>query len=101
ATRLAARIRRVLEERRGEGRRSLAVMPFQSLGRESKWSSLSSGLTEELITALHSTRQLQLFDRSRTRKYRDVDQDALDLGKLKRELQVDLLLLGTFQVNEQ
>lgn len=101
AGRLAARIRRVLEERRQGGRRmSLAVLPFESLDPQAKWSEWSSGLTEELIMALKNARELQLFDRARTRKYRDADQDSLDLAELGRELQVDLLLLGKFSVNE-
>jgi eukaryotic-like serine/threonine-protein kinase len=101
AGRLAARIRQGLDERRtGSRRRSLAVLPFQSLDPDSPWSSWSSALTEELITALRSARELQLYDRARTRKYRNIDQDLLDFDELRRELQVDLLLLGRFSVNE-
>src|SRR5204862_137534 len=74
--------------------RSIAVLPFKTLGREEGDEYMGPGLADAMITKLANIRQLTVRPTGAILKYNSPDRDSLAVG---RQLGVDLLLDGHFQ----
>jgi DNA-binding winged helix-turn-helix (wHTH) protein/TolB-like protein/Flp pilus assembly protein TadD len=79
---------------RGIGVKSVAVLPFKTVGALRDTELLQLGLTDSVILKLSRLDQITILPTSSIFKYLDVDQDALSMG---RELGVDAVLDGTVQ----
>jgi TolB-like protein/Tfp pilus assembly protein PilF len=74
--------------------RSIAVLPFKTIGREPRDEILELGIADTLITKLGGLTQVIVRPTSAVRKYSGLDQDPLAAG---REQRADLVLEGTVQ----
>lgn len=74
--------------------KSIAVLPFKPMNQEGRDEYLELGMADSLITKLSSMRQIVVRPMSATRKYTDLDQDAVAAG---RELKVEAVLDGSIQ----
>lgn len=74
--------------------RSIAILPFKSLGSEGPDEYLGLGMADALITKLSSIGQINLRPTSSILKYTNADEDASAAG---RELGVDSVLDGRVQ----
>jgi DNA-binding winged helix-turn-helix (wHTH) protein/tetratricopeptide (TPR) repeat protein len=74
--------------------RSIAVLPFKNLVRESDDEFLGPGIADALIMRLSSIRRLKVRPTTAVLKYGDSIHDPLVLG---RELSVDALIDGVYQ----
>jgi DNA-binding winged helix-turn-helix (wHTH) protein/TolB-like protein/Flp pilus assembly protein TadD len=72
--------------------RSVAVLPFKSLGAETRDEYLGLGMADTLITRMSNIRQLVVRPTSSVRKYADEQQDPLAAG---REQRVEAVLDGS------
>jgi DNA-binding winged helix-turn-helix (wHTH) protein/tetratricopeptide (TPR) repeat protein len=77
-----------------ESIRSVAVLPFQPLVSGDRDASLEMGMADTLIARLSSIRDIIVRPLSSVRKYADLHQDALLVG---RELGVESVLQGSLQ----
>jgi TolB-like protein len=75
-------------------RPSLAVLPFENIGDDSKWNRFADGLTEDIIADLAHSRDLIVIARSSTQRYKGLRTDAREVG---RELGVKYVLEGSIQ----
>lgn len=75
-------------------RPSLAVLPFENIGDDSKWERFADGLTEDIIADLAHSRDLIVIARSSTQRYKGLRTDAREVG---RELRVKYALEGSIQ----
>src|SRR6202043_2605661 len=78
----------------GEPIPSIAVLPFQPLARSKRDESLEIGMADTLITRLSGIRDVVVRPMSSVRKYADLKQDVLAVG---RELGVESVLEGSLQ----
>ena len=79
--------------------RSIAVLPFKNLVKESGDEFLGPGIADALIMRLSSIRRLKVRPTTAVLKYSDSINDPLAIG---RELNVDALLDGVYQrIGEQ
>ena len=78
----------------GLGIRSIAVLPFKSLGHDEDVKDLGLGMADTLITRLSSVGEITVRPTSAVLKYTSVDQDSLAAG---REQLVDAVLEGSIQ----
>ena len=78
----------------GRPPRSIAVLPFTSLGSAASEAYLELGLADALITRLSSIRRVAVRPTTSVLKYHKPGQDPLEAG---RELRVDAVLNGTIQ----
>ena len=69
--------------------KSIAVLPFKTLGSDNPDPSLGFGMADTLITRLSNIKQLQVRQTSSVRKFTSPNDDALAAG---RELSVDAVL---------
>jgi TolB-like protein/DNA-binding winged helix-turn-helix (wHTH) protein/Flp pilus assembly protein TadD len=74
--------------------RSIAVLPFKTIGTEGESDYLGIGMTEALIARLGYLRQLVVRPASAVSRYTDEQRDAVDAG---REQGVDAVLDGSVQ----
>jgi len=74
--------------------RSIAVLPFKSLGAEGGDDYLGLGMADTLITKLSNLRKIIVRPTGAVRKYMAPDQDPLAAG---REQRVDAVLEGSIQ----
>jgi TolB-like protein/tetratricopeptide (TPR) repeat protein len=74
--------------------RSIAVLPFQPLVRNSRDESLEMGMADTLIARLSGIRDIIVRPMSSVRKYADFELDVLAAG---RELGVESVLEGSLQ----
>jgi len=74
--------------------RSIAVLPFKPVSKDSRNESLQMGMTETLITHLSNLQQLVVRPMGAVRQYVDPEQDPLKVG---RELNVDAVVDGSIQ----
>ncbi len=81
------------DEQRG---RSLAVLPFQPLGRLDSGDSFPLGMTNALLLRLGSLRNLTVRPLSSVRRYESPERDPIAAG---RELDVDCVLDGSIQAS--
>ena len=78
----------------GDGRPSIAVLPFQTLGDNSGQTWFSEGITRELVSALARFRELFVISANSSFRYRGTDHD---LKQVAGELGVRYLLEGSIQ----
>ena len=76
--------------------RSLAILPFENLQKDSSLLYLSDGIPENLINRLSSFPDVKVFARSATFKLAD---SSKSLNSLKKLLNVDVVLTGQLQQN--
>ena len=74
--------------------RSIAILPFQTIGGSGAEDFLGLGLTDALITRLGAVRQIVVRPTSAVRRYTEPGQDPLAIG---REQAVDAVLDGSIQ----
>jgi DNA-binding winged helix-turn-helix (wHTH) protein/TolB-like protein/Tfp pilus assembly protein PilF len=77
---------------------SLAVLPFKPVVDAGRDEAVEMGITESLITKLHSIRQIKVRPLSAVRRYNSLDQDPLAAG---RALGVDAVIDGSIQWDGQ
>ncbi|HEY7545888.1 MAG TPA: tetratricopeptide repeat protein [Blastocatellia bacterium] len=73
---------------------TLAVLPFKVVGASPETEHLGVGMTDTLITALSSVRDMRVLPTSSVLKYDGTDESALSVGQA---LRVDTVLEGTIQ----
>ncbi len=76
---------------------SIAVLPFDSLSDDPKWSRLADGLTEDVTTSLSRSRDLFVIARNSTAIYKG---KAVDVRNVGTELGVKYVLEGSVQAFE-
>src|SRR6185436_16792684 len=74
--------------------RSIAILPFENLQKDSSLLYLSDGIPENLINRLSSFPGLKVFSRSATFKLAD---SSKNIGSLKKLLNADVILTGQLQ----
>jgi TolB-like protein/DNA-binding winged helix-turn-helix (wHTH) protein/Tfp pilus assembly protein PilF len=74
--------------------RSLAVLPFRSIGAGEEDEYLGLGMADALITKLSNVREINVRPTSAVRKYDATDQDPVAAG---RELRVEAVIEGSVQ----
>jgi DNA-binding winged helix-turn-helix (wHTH) protein/TolB-like protein/Tfp pilus assembly protein PilF len=77
---------------------SLAVLPFKPVVDARRDEAVEMGITESLITRLHSIRQIKVRPLSAVRRYSSLDQDPLAAGQA---LGVDAVIDGSIQWDGQ
>ena len=77
--------------------RSLAILPFETLQKDSSLLYLSDGIPENLINRLSSFPDLKVFARSATFKLAD---SSKSISNLKKLLNTDVVLTGQLQQND-
>lgn len=77
-------------------RPSIAVLPFDNIGRDAKWDRLSDGLTEDIITDLSHAKDLIVIARNSTEVYRG---KPVDIRQVGRDLNVKYVLEGSIQAS--
>jgi TolB-like protein len=73
---------------------AIAVLPFANLSGDPKQDYFSDGLTEDILTELSRARDLRVLARNTSFQYKG---QAVDVGKLGRELKVRYVLEGSIQ----
>jgi TolB-like protein/Tfp pilus assembly protein PilF len=73
---------------------SIAVLPFESIGNDSKWDRFADGITEDIVIDLSHSKDLFVVARNSTEAYRDKRADVRDVG---RDLGVRYVLEGSIQ----
>ena len=86
------KIRRAAASGKSNTTKSIAVLPFKSVGPEVGDEYLGLEMADTLITRLSSTKQLVVCPPGPARKYRGKDQDPIAAG---RDLSMDLVLDGS------
>jgi serine/threonine-protein kinase len=76
------------------GSRSIAVLPFETLGRADTGQSLADGLQDDILTQLTKIGALQVTSRRSVQEYRGTTKSVRQIGK---ELGVRALLTGQVQ----
>lgn len=79
----------------GSAMKSIAVLPFMTLGMGPESEYLGLGLADALITQLGNTRQMAVRPTSAVRQYVDARQDSAQIG---RDLKVGAVLEGSLQM---
>ena len=79
----------------GTAMKSIAVLPFMTLGIGPESEYLGLGLADALITQLGNTRQMAVRPTSAVRQYVDARQDSAQIG---RDLRVGAVLEGSLQM---
>ncbi len=74
--------------------KSIAILPFKSLGAEVEDEYLGTGMADSLITRLGNIQQITVRPTRAVLKYRAQDQDLTTIG---RELKVDSIVDGSIQ----
>jgi TolB-like protein/Tfp pilus assembly protein PilF len=73
---------------------SIAVLPFENIGGDSKWDRLADGITEDIITDLSQSKDLFVVARNSTETYKGKPADVRNVG---RDLGVNYVLEGSIQ----
>ena len=73
---------------------SIAVLPFESIGNDSKWDRFADGITEDIVIDLSHSKDLFVVARNSTEAYRGKPEDVRDVG---RDLGVRYVLEGSIQ----
>jgi eukaryotic-like serine/threonine-protein kinase len=77
---------------------SLAIMPFENATRQAETEFLTDGITEGLINALSRLPNVRVLARTTAFTYKG---KALDLDRIRRELDVDAVLTGRVVSRDQ
>jgi TolB-like protein/Tfp pilus assembly protein PilF len=75
-------------------RRTVAVLPFENIGRSPDGPVLATGIAESVLHQLANLEQLDVISRTSSFAFRGSDQDARDIG---RQLKATYLLEGSVQ----
>ena len=75
-------------------RPSIAVLPFDNIGDDSKWTRFADGLTEDIIADLARYRDLIVIARSSTQRFKGLQTDAREVGRV---LNVKYVLEGSIR----
>jgi adenylate cyclase len=75
---------------------SIAVLPFNNLSGEERYTRLADGITEDIITDLSRFRELFVIASNSTFAYKD---KSRDVRQIARELGVQYVLEGSLQVS--
>ncbi|HEX7063309.1 MAG TPA: hypothetical protein VF200_15155 [Woeseiaceae bacterium] len=78
----------------GVARRSIAVLPFDSLGSDGENRSFVDGIHDDLLNRLASIQSLKVISRTSVMEYRDTTRNVREIGE---ELGVESLLEGSVQ----
>jgi TolB-like protein len=73
---------------------SIAVLPFENIGGDSKWDRFADGITEDIITDLSHSKDLIVIARNSTEVYKGKPADIRQVG---RDLGVKYVLEGSIQ----
>ena len=73
---------------------SIAVLPFENIGNDSKWDRFADGITEDIVTDLSHSKDLFVVARNSTEVYRGKPADVRTVG---RDLGVRYVLEGSIQ----
>jgi TolB-like protein/lipopolysaccharide biosynthesis regulator YciM len=73
---------------------SIAVLPFENIGNDSKWDHFADGITEDIVTDLSHSRDLFVVARNSTEVYKGKPADVRNVG---RDLGVHYALVGSVQ----
>ena len=73
---------------------SIAVLPFDNIGGDSKWDRFADGITEDIITDLSHSKDLVVIARNSTEVYKGKPADIRQVG---RDLNVKYVLEGSIQ----
>jgi TolB-like protein len=73
---------------------SIAVLPFESIGNDSKWDRFADGITEDIVIDLSHSKDLFVVARNSTEAYKGKPADVRDVG---RDLGVRYVLEGGIQ----
>ena len=73
---------------------SIAVLPFDNIGGNSKWDRFADGITEDIITDLSHSKDLIVIARNSTEVYKGKPADIRQVG---RDLGVKYVLEGSIQ----
>jgi TolB-like protein/Tfp pilus assembly protein PilF len=73
---------------------SIAVLPFENIGNESKWDHFADGITEDIVIDLSHSKDLFVVARNSTEVYRGKPADVRNVG---RDLGVRYVLEGSIQ----
>ena len=77
--------------------KSIAVLYFDNLSGDPDQEYMSDGLTEEIISRLTKIKGLRVISRASVRAYKD---QAINLKKIREELNVDIFLLGSLRKSD-
>ncbi len=83
---------------RTDGKTSIAVLPLKPIDSANRDEIYEIGIAHSLINRINSMKGFITRPLSATRKYMDIDQDALTAGK---EQQVDYVLASTYQLADR
>jgi TolB-like protein/Tfp pilus assembly protein PilF len=73
---------------------SIAVLPFENIGKDSKWDRFADGVTEDIVTDLSHAKDLFVVARNSTEVYKDRPADVRSVG---RDLGVRYVLEGSIE----
>jgi TolB-like protein/class 3 adenylate cyclase len=73
---------------------SIAVLPFENIGRDLKWDRFADGITEDIITDLSHSKDLIVIARNSTEVYKG---KPVDIRQIGRDLNVEYVLEGSIQ----
>ena len=73
---------------------SIAVLPFENIGGDPKWTRFADGITEDIVTDLSHSKDLFVVARNSTEVYRGKPADVRNIG---RDLGVHYVLEGSIQ----
>ena len=73
---------------------SIAVLPFENIGKDPKWDRFADGVTEDIVTDLSHSKDLFVVARNSTEVYRGKPTDMRNIG---RDLGVRYVLEGSIQ----
>jgi TolB-like protein/class 3 adenylate cyclase len=73
---------------------SIAVLPFENIGGDSKWDRFADGITEDIITDLSHSKDLIVIARNSTEVYKG---KPVDIRQIGRDLNVKYVLKGSIQ----
>ena len=73
---------------------SIAVLPFENIGKDPKWDRFADGVTEDIVTDLSHSKDLFVVARNSTEVYRGKPADMRTVG---RDLGVRYVLEGSIQ----
>lgn len=77
-----------------ENDRSLAIIPLENLSQDISQNYFSDGISQDILTHLSGIKDLQIISFNSSKKYRDTDLSAKEIGK---ELGVKHLVFGSIQ----
>lgn len=82
----------------GENRvKSIAVLPFESIGVKPEYTWLGDALTDEIISQLNKIGELDVRSRTSVMRYKYVPKSISQIGK---EVNANFIIEGSFQENE-